>query len=566
MSIQSFVDQIPPVILSRARSYVHDGSILDITAGDSGEWTAEIEGNYGIYNVIIETDEEGEVDYYSCDCPFEGDLCKHVGAVALTILENEEIMDLEPEENNWKELIKAAKLEELKTFMLDFGKQNRDFRHQIKLAFTKPTVDNKSSIAYYQQQIKGIFDHYGYHGFMDYRSSRNASNDVYEFIKKAENYLSKGFLNEAFRISAAIVMEGVEGIQEMDDSSGEMGGAMQESFRLIKAVFQETESSNLKGEVFDWLQEQVKNDDYSDYGVGDPLLPLFIESAIALKHTTPAYEYLEQKIKKLSTYQSDWDRKYYSELYLKYKIDLLQAEGRMDEADLVIDTNLHLEDLRKMRVKQVLADGDIATAVKLILEGIELAKKDNYPGTVHQWKDQLLGLYHEHEMIERYNALAKELFLENSSSMDYFRVYKKTSPEEEWDSRRNNLIAQLKKKEGNYYRYHSDALANVYLEENMIDELFEIVTGANSMHTLIRYTKYLKEKYSSELLEYYKAAIEIAAEQSGRSVYQALVGYLKEMAKLKGGKVAAKQLKDSLLDRYKNRPAMKEEFKKLNWD
>jgi hypothetical protein len=38
------------------------------------------------------------------------------------------------------------------------------------------------------------------------------------------------------------------------------------------------------------------------------------------------------------------------------------------------------------------------------------------------------------------------------------------------------------------------------------------------------------------------------------------------MAKLKGGLTAAKALKESLLEKYKNRPAMKEEFKILNWD
>lgn len=38
------------------------------------------------------------------------------------------------------------------------------------------------------------------------------------------------------------------------------------------------------------------------------------------------------------------------------------------------------------------------------------------------------------------------------------------------------------------------------------------------------------------------------------------------MAKLKGGLKAAKSLKESLLDKYKNRPAMKDEFKKLNWN
>ena len=100
----------------------------------------------------------------------------------------------------------------------------------------------------------------------------------------------------------------------------------------------------------------------------------------------------------------------------------------------------------------------------------------------------------------------------------------------------------------------------------MIEELFEIVSSSNSIHTIVKYTNQLKAKYPSELLEYYKAAIEIQAKHTGRDVYVALVQYLKQMAKLKGGLTAAKALKESLLNKYKNRPAMKDEFKKLNWD
>ena len=108
--------------------------------------------------------------------------------------------------------------------------------------------------------------------------------------------------------------------------------------------------------------------------------------------------------------------------------------------------------------------------------------------------------------------------------------------------------------------------AKIYIEEQMIDELFEIVSSSNSIHAIIKYTNHLKSKYPDELLEYYKAAIEIQAEQTGRSVYVSIVQYLKQMAKLKGGLFAAKALKVSLLDKYKNRRAMKEEFGKLNWD
>nr|MBD3621772.1 hypothetical protein [Sunxiuqinia sp.] len=187
--------------------------------------------------------------------------------------------------------------------------------------------------------------------------------------------------------------------------------------------------------------------------------------------------------------------------------------------------------------------------------------------TVHQWKDQLLELYRQQKETFKYHKLARELFVENTSSINYFKIYKQTSPKEGWPDKRNKLIAELKNKKRGYYSGISlDDLAQIYIEEQMIDELFEIVRFSNSIHTIMRYTNHLKEKYPAELVEYYRAAIEIQAESTGRHVYIELVQYLKQMAKLKGGLPAAKALKESLLDKYKNRPAMKEEFRKLSWD
>jgi uncharacterized Zn finger protein len=234
---------------------------------------------------------------------------------------------------------------------------------------------------------------------------------------------------------------------------------------------------------------------------------------------------------------------------------------------MIIDKYLHFENFRQIRVKQALSANNPGEAEILILDGIKIALQDNAAGTAHQWKDQLLELYKQQKEAFKYNKLARELFVENTSDIRYFNIYKQTCPRDSWVEKRDKLIDELKNKKRGYYSgIPLDDLAQIYIEEHMIDELFKIVSSSNSIHTIIKYTNNLKFKYAAELLEYYKAAIEIQAEQTGRNVYTALVQYLKQMAGLNGGLSAAKALKESLSDKYKNRPAMKEEFKKLNWD
>jgi len=126
--------------------------------------------------------------------------------------------------------------------------------------------------------------------------------------------------------------------------------------------------------------------------------------------------------------EDGWSKKYYLQSYLGHKIDLLQSEGRAAEADNIIDTYLHFEDFRKIRVQQALSENNPEKAEKIILDGIKVAEQDNAPGTVHQWKDQLLELYRQQKETFKYNKLARELFIENTSDIKYFRIYKQTNP------------------------------------------------------------------------------------------------------------------------------------------
>ncbi|MCW3786431.1 SWIM zinc finger family protein [Plebeiibacterium sediminum] len=571
MTIQQLINMIPFEILKRGESYYNNKKILQLNQGSDQTWYAEVEGNYDNYEVEIKPDNDSNSADYYCDCPYDGTICKHVAAVALAIFDKKTIPissnDKIPDEESWEELIKAANSEDLRNFILDFGVKNKDFRHQIKLTFSKPaSVQDANNIPYYQNQISGIFDNYDYRGFIDYRNSYKAMNDVSEFQIKADNYYSVGNLNEAFCISAAIAMESVKAIQNMDDSSGECGYVISEAFNVIATIINNNPSNKLKERIFNWLHEQVQNNDYNAYGVGDCLEPLFFDTAASLNKLEIAYKFIDTKIIDLDK-EDSWSKKYSLQNYIGHKINLLQSEGRNSEAENIIDSYLHLKDFRQTRVKEALATNQLKKAEDLIQEGIKIALKDNEQGTVRQWKDQLLEVYKKQNQTVNYNKLAKELFIENTYEIKYFKFYKATSPKDGWETKRNKLIAELKNNKRGYYGgIPIDNLASIYIEEQMIEQLFALVSSSNSIHTIIRYTNHLKSKYTSELLEYYKAAIEIEAEQTGRNVYETLVQYLKQMSKLKGGLPAAKALKDSLLNNYKNRPAMKEIFKKLNWN
>ncbi|QZE15760.1 SWIM zinc finger family protein [Halosquirtibacter laminarini] len=571
MTIQDLINIIPPVILKRGEGYYHSGNILELNQGQDGTWYADVEGNNGTYKVEIKPDYDSQSADYYCDCPYDGAICKHVAAVALAINERKTMNipsdNIELKEVSWEQLIKDAKLKDLRDFMLDYGENNHDFRHQIKLTFSEPvSVDNADNISYYESQINGIFENYEDGGFIDYRSGHKAMNDVSQFQIKADEYYLKGNLNEAFCISAAIAMEGISAIQYMDDSSGDCGGAICESFEVMENIlYKNTPSRELRKRIFDWLHEQVQNSDYIDFGVGDSLESLFFNTAAFLGQLDLAYKFIDANISTLSK-ENDWSSKHSLRRYLEQKVKMLESEDRQVEVENIIDSYLHLENFRQIRVDAALKANNLKKVEKLILDGIKIAQKENSSGVVHRWKDQLLELYKQQKQTLKYHNLARELFLENTSENKYFYIFKQTSDTKDWEKKRDLLIDDLKNNKNGYYRstpIHN--LAWVYIEEQLINDLFELVRSSNSIDVVIYYTDQLKENYSTQLLKYYTMAIENAARNTGRGVYVTLVHYFKNMAKLKGGLNAATTLRSSLLVQYKNRPAMREEFGKLNW-
>ena len=572
MSLQEFIKQIPSIILERGRDYFENGSVLNLSENGT-TWKAIVEGNYGNYRVRLTMEHNEEVRDHQCNCPYDGTICKHVAAVALAIQENkrQEQVSIKGQHlvttDSWKQLINKAKIKDLRAFIISYGEEQTDFQHQVYLHFGEAKKDHQTNTAYYRTQVNGIFEQYDYRGYIDYRSSHMAMKDVDDFLQKMDRYYVRKEFGEAFSIAAAIAEEGSKAIQNMDDSSGECSGAIYESFEMVENILKSDVSSNFKDEVFDWLYEQVQNPDYEDYGMGDKPRDIFFEMANILKRQNKAYQFLDEKISQLQKTEEGWSENYYTELYLNQKITLLGSEKKHLEAEQLIDENLKFHKIRKLKVEQLLSQNEWKEAEQLIQEGVDIACQEKHPGITHNWKDQLLDLYERYNQPQKYRKLVRELFIENTTDIQYFKQYKKCTPKEHWVEKRNELIAEIKKlKSGNYHHILLDDFASIYIEEQMIDDLFRLVSSSNSIQIIIKYTDHLKKDYPDELLEYYKAAIEIAAEQIGRNVYISLVGYLKKMASIKGGLPKAKQLMEALVEKYKKRSAMKEEFKKLGWN
>ena len=71
-------------IVERGRRYYQNGNVGAISVS-GGTITAKVKGHYGTYDVEIEI-ENNKVSDSFCDCPYDGDGCKHIVAVLYKFL------------------------------------------------------------------------------------------------------------------------------------------------------------------------------------------------------------------------------------------------------------------------------------------------------------------------------------------------------------------------------------------------------------------------------------------------------------------------------------------------
>ena len=90
MHLANFETEINITILQRGRSYYDDGAVTDFQDMENGQYFAIVEGNED-YEVDLRLAQDGEVLNYSCTCPYDGEICKHVIAVLYQIKEETNI-------------------------------------------------------------------------------------------------------------------------------------------------------------------------------------------------------------------------------------------------------------------------------------------------------------------------------------------------------------------------------------------------------------------------------------------------------------------------------------------
>lgn len=574
LSITNFESVLSSVALKKGEDYFKAAYVRELEQ-ENLEWTAVVEGNDD-YEVSVSINTNTEIFNTHCDCPHDAMYCKHIVAVFYAIQKE---MVINPQSQSKKDvfsdLLMKVTVSEFRTFIKDYSKKNRDFKTEFELFFA--AKDDRVDIAQkYQKKIETLKKKYSdRHDFIDYRSSIGFANEIAGIISSAGSFIKKSNFVDAFLICKVTLPTVLETIEYSDDSTGSIGGTIEETIGLIEEIATKVEVSfDLKAQIFEYLISQSSNSLYYDYGdFGYDLLGLIQKLAVQLNNEEAYINCLDLIINESK------EDSYLSNFCVKSKIEFYELIGKRELAFSLIEKNLEIVDIRENRVKEFIANKDYTRAKSLLNDGIAIATEKKHPGTVNKWHHYFLDIAYLENDLTNIRYFNKLFAFDRGVDLKHYLKWKETFDKTDWLIEIENHIASVIKIKTEEWKNFKGFwkptrpnllrdLGDLYIQEGYFDRLMELVKLENNLETTMSFLKYLKKDYPQELITMCIPLLRNFADRvSDRGGYKQLVQYMKDIIKeISLSKKQILALAEELLIKYSSkprRPAMLEELQRL---
>ena len=599
ITLDNFEAIVPFKILMRGQEYYELGAVSDLEEASSGEWTATVDGTRS-YTVEISL-EGDKVDSWYCDCPYDGGICKHVVATLFAIRDNsekvsrsvfskmsvleddgdeemdvEESVDLEriedtvlysPVDVDIQQCLSFIKPQELSRFICEYASTNQEFKTALLDRFITKKLSKTSQDKDYRKEIQKIFENSfqskksRYHNRYDdfSRDWETVFSQLDTFLEKADFFLKLESLDDTIAIALQTLRSIGENYDDellYDDDISASDYCEQAGDLILKVVRHPKTTQQQKTGI---LQEPCQiagisiYHDYDIYDVDDLMMQINLSIQSADKALELIDKLLEERKDSYDLYQ----------LVLR-KVDMLLGQKEQEKADDTIRQYLYLSEIREMEVKKLMEREQYDEAVRLLDEGIELSKKEEYDGTTGKWLKLKLKIFERTNRTSEVIDTCRLLFISGREQLEYYHKLKTLIPKEQWKVFLDEMIKEVPF--NGYFSFDRNVEAEIYVEEKEDERLFHLLSSAGfgQLEALMQYAHHLKNSHSEQLIDMYiSILIDYAERNIGRKYYEQIARALLCMQELNGGKVAVKQLVEDFRTIYKRRSAMMEELRRF---
>ena len=394
---------------------------------------------------------------------------------------------------------------------------------------SKQTKETELSRIYdeMQSELKRISDR---DGFVNYYNGRYFVNLIFKVASKIERFIDNENYGDAFEL----IKYTYYFIKNtfMDGSNGEYQDSLCElSSSASKLLYDE----NYYNKFLDWAKEVADTEELGDFS--DAPLYAFILYVHDKKSASKVIEILE-------------NCEFLYGIFINKILDIISLTYDFIDKEEAIQ--LCYQNLDEFGVSERLTDylkkeNRTEEIVKFLKNDIKKhVRKD-------MAYDKLIQVYDENNMFDEKKKLLPEVIIETNDFERYLEL-KNMCSTNEWESLKQEIISKIKPN-------NRWLLEDIYKEENEIDKLFSLIQKDPNLGKLKRYQDALKEKYSKELLDFYKPQIiEDAKRAFSREHYQSIGEDIKKMGELKDSSDFIFEMLKEMYPLYKSKRAFKEEI------
>ena len=553
-------------ILERGYDYYCDDAVENMEISDD-IIRADVIGTED-YEVEISLS-NGEVTEMYCSCPYalDGRNCKHMAAVLYEWSEN--YMDEEEETertdllkseftiNSYEkkrtaveELVVSAKEEDVRSFLMSVLTEDEKlllrFHNMVNKQVTLEDVNN------YIRQIDVIADRYlGRNYFISYYEAKGFISELQEIIDEDIcSMIDNGNYLSAFEIINYIFV--LIGDVDMDDSDGGTGMLADRIYQLWVELLSKVSPED-KDKMFNWFTAHLDGSviDYLEEYIEQIIMEEFEEKEFA----QAKLEFVESMIERSEKKESDWSRSYaVGKWAIRYLEMLKVKKASKEQIEEICKRYWNNSSVRRYYIEMYMKKKDYNRVLQVLDESILLDKQ--YRGLISEYSEKKKEIY---RLLGNKNAYLEQLWklvLEHEpGDLELYRELKKQYSTEEWLVKREEVFKKL------------PAYANVerlYKEEKLYDRLLVYVLSSPGLYALQEYESVLKKEYPKQILDKYKDEVnKMAVHTSDRKHYSYLVSLLRKMQDIKGGIKLVEIIVGEWKVKYRNRPAMMDELRKL---
>jgi hypothetical protein len=521
-------------------------------------WQAHYHGNYGIYTVKIEFDENGNRKRFSCTCPSDSYPCKHIGYLQTEIKKQAEKFKIKQTKNELtvEEILQHVSLEELKNFIVKKAKFNHDLTKAITLEFTeKQNVAKKTGENIYKSLVRNDLNEIEFDNGDYYEYDDGAETDLSilgEWYDKAKSFITEQKYNDALLICQAVIEEYAEWYNEADENIRDFifQDYQEDFFALLKRMVENNQMDTHT--LYEYCKQESKKKIY--YGHTQKLFNDLM-ARLAKDENSDEFIALQKDLLKNIADKSSFD----AETVVMRLYEFYLSNNEKDNAEKWIEENVQIERCCKLAIEKRIAEERLAEAKQMIFTFLE-NHKNRYNDA---WNDYLLKIAQKENDVPTIRKISFG-FIENKFETKYFNVYKSTFSDEEWKIVFEKLYAHYEKKDKNTWYSHSYNVMDLLAAEKLAEKLLDYVNTHLTAETLECYYLHFVKQNTEKTLKMWRNALDFYAEKNvGETHYMSICRWLKLIQKIEGGHTLVVQMINNYRTLYKRRPKMMELLNQL---